>query len=300
MTKPLFIMHVSDAGALHMVELTKIADGRGVGTMLDHDDAQIEAFVTFGAEPPECFTVLKLWRENPLNCLLRFGQFDHRKLVALCFDWIDAVWDYIKVANKEIIGATARALAYARRLFHADVVQPADVKRLHRFYDDLMPFRDALYHGFYEDEDAAEGHEPLDVPHEEAVRASSVVMATMSLCSPVLTEYFHLLGLQQRFNKPGLSRTQEDDLAERISNDELDLQWAVANVAHEAVSAEVPYYMVGEDEDEEPESWEDLSELRSKLRARQTKDVLKVMKEHKRRTQSLEAALVEALFGDKK
>jgi hypothetical protein len=270
---PMWVMSVWDGDETHRVELTAVKDGLGVGRMLNHDDAQVTAFVSFGAEPPPCYEILQMWQQNPLECLLRHGEMGDGRLVSLCFDWVEKVWHYMSVVPADVQEATRDAVDYARRVFDGEIdITKATLMSLHEVFDTLKPERDALFWGYYEDDTSGR---TMDVPHNEAVRASNVVSAVMELCSSVMVRYVKILSLRSQLMDPELPDADDDVLEEKIESEQNDLRFNVRNLAHEVVSGEVPYYEA-EDEDE---SWENISELRSSLRQLQIKGVLAIMKE---------------------
>jgi hypothetical protein len=289
---PMWVLPVWDDDEAHKVELTTVKDGLGVGRMLNHDDAQVTAFVSFGAAAPPCYEVLQMWQENPLECLLRNGEMDDRGLVSLCFDWIDVVWHYMKVVPGNTQEMTLSALTYAKRVLDGEVdIDKSTLMSLNEVFEALKPERDALWWGYYEDEDPVE--RTMDVPHEDAVRASNVIGSVMDLCSSVMTDYIKILSLRSKLMDPNLSNEDEDVLESKIESEQHDLRFGVRNVAHEVIAAEVPYYLA----EGNNESFEDIAELRSPLRQRQISDVLKVMKETEKERKRFQDELLATMRG---
>jgi hypothetical protein len=60
------ILEVECGGETHRVRIEPDAKGRLlVVRMLDHDNQTVEAFAAFGANPPQCLTIARLWRHDP-------------------------------------------------------------------------------------------------------------------------------------------------------------------------------------------------------------------------------------------
>jgi hypothetical protein len=291
MTKPLWVLPVDDNDASHRVELTKVVKGRGVGTMLDHDTEQVDAFVSFGAEGPACYEVLQAWRQSPIDCLLRYGSFDDDEMGLQCFDWVDTVTHYLDPLPKEMRQVICDALDYQRGLTEGTItINKELLDSLSAIFDDLTPLRDGLFYGF----EATSSWREIGASNNEAIRASSVVTAIMSLAI-VLRDVFIISSLRQQLMDFTLSDSQEEKLSARLEKTQEHFRFGVRNVAHETVQADVPYFVDDDDEEEREDDFEKPAELKSPLRQRQIKDVLKLMQSHKELQESFAADILSYL-----